>query len=92
MPKKEPGLTLDELENIDTSYVIRLKGGKRYPFTKALISVMWRYGVESIETEMIEHDPTAQRAAQSRCRIVECYRTTSGSAKHGRSAGRCVGI
>lgn len=62
MPKKEPGLTLDELEKIDPSYVIRLKGGKRYPFTKALISVMWRYGVESIETEMIEHDPTAQRA------------------------------
>ena len=62
MPKKEPGLTLDELEKIDPSYVIRLKGGKRYPFTKALISIMWRYGVESIETEMIEHDPTAQRA------------------------------
>ena len=62
MAKKEPGLTLDELEKIDPSYVIRLKGGKRYPFTKALISVMWRYGVESIETEMIEHDPTAQRA------------------------------
>lgn len=23
---------------------------------------MWRYGVESIETEMVEHDPDAQRA------------------------------
>ena len=62
MAEKKQGLTLDELQKIDPSGVIKLKGGKRYPLTKALISLMYRYGVESIETEMLEHDPEAQRA------------------------------
>ena len=62
MAENKQGLTLDELEKIDPGGVIRLKGGKRYPLTKALISLMYRYGVESIETELLEHDPEAQRA------------------------------
>ena len=62
MAEKKQGLTLDELEKIDPSGVIRLKGGKRYPLTRALISLMYRYGVESIETELLEHDPEVQRA------------------------------
>jgi len=58
MAEKKQGLSLDELEKLVPDGVIKMRGGKRYPLTKALVSVMGRYGVESIDTEMIEHDPS----------------------------------
>lgn len=58
MAEKKQGLSLDELEKLVPDGVIKMRGGKRYPLTKALVSVMGKYGVESIDTEMIEHDPS----------------------------------
>ena len=56
MDQSKKGLSLDELERLIPSGVILLKK-KRYPTTRGLIAIMGLYGVESVETEMVEHDP-----------------------------------
>jgi len=61
MAEKRQGLTLDRMAELVPSGVINLKG-KRAPTTRGLIAIMHQFGVESIETETLEHDPEKRRA------------------------------
>lgn len=61
MDDSKKGISLDRIAELVPSGVIRLSG-KRYPTTRGLIAIMGRYGVESIETELLEHDPEVPRA------------------------------
>ena len=56
MGESKRGLSLDKMEELIPSGVIMLKG-KRTPTTRGLIAIMGLYGVESVETELLEHDP-----------------------------------
>lgn len=56
MDESKRGLSLDKMEELIPSGVIMLKG-KRTPTTRGLVAIMGLFGVESVETELLEHDP-----------------------------------
>ena len=62
MEEKRAGVSIDRIAELVPDSIIKL-GKSRYPTFKGLVGIMHRYGVESIETEILLDDPEKRRAS-----------------------------